>query len=244
MKKTFILFFVIFVTISAQDNPQIIRTNYFEAKSGQSAKLEKGLKDHTDRFHQTLDHAVNTWQVVAGDRTGQFVRTTYPQGWADFDAYQDLPGDPSHWERSVSPHLEGTAGNVFWKFDAELSYNPPQSPPKMIAFWKVQYKAGAWKKHRDALLKVRQAQKENNSKSRLMVYSKAIGGEGRMYAMGLALDSWADLNPEDMSLFEMLEASFGAGAGQEVLQARSEAVEKYESEVLLFRADLSTPLSD
>ena len=182
--------------------------------------------------------------MVAGDRTGQFVRTTYPQGWADFDAYQDLPGDPSHWDRSVSPHLEGTAGNVFWKFDAELSYNPPQSPPKMIAFWKVQYKAGAWKKHRDALLKVRQAQKENNSKSRLMVYAKAIGGEGQMYAMGLALDSWADLNPEDMSLFEMLEASFGAGAGQDVLQARSAAVEKYESEVLLFRADLSTPLSD
>ncbi|MBT6711053.1 MAG: hypothetical protein HOB22_05005, partial [Candidatus Marinimicrobia bacterium] len=92
MKKTFILFFVIFVIIAAQDNPQIIRVNYFEAKSGQSAKLEKGLKDHTDRFHQTLDHAVNTWQVIAGDRTGQFVRTTYPQGWADFDAYQDLPG--------------------------------------------------------------------------------------------------------------------------------------------------------
>ena len=64
-----------------------------------------------------------------------------------------------------------------------------------------------------------------------------------MYAMGLALDGWADLNPEAMSLFEMLEASFGAGAGEDVLQARSAAVEKYESEVLLFRADLSTPLS-
>ena len=244
MKKTFILFFVFFVFISAQDNPQIIRTNYFEAKSGQSSKLEKGLKDHTDRFHQTSDHAVNTWEVVAGDRTGQFLRTTNLQGWADFDAYQDLPGDPSHWDRSVSPHLKSTSGNVFWKLDTELSYNPPQSPPKMLALWKVQYKAGAWKEHRDALLKVRQAQEENRSNSRLMVYSKAIGGEGRMYAIGRALDGWADLNPEAMSLFEMLEASFGAGAGQDVLQARSAAVEKYESEVLLFRADLSTPLSD
>ena len=244
MKKTFILFFVFFVFISAQDNPQIIRTNYFEAKSGQSSKLEKGLKDHTDRFHQTSDHAVNTWEVVAGDRTGQFLRTTNLQGWADFDAYQDLPGDPSHWDRSVSPHLKSTSGNVFWKLDTELSYNPHQSPPKMLALWKVQYKAGAWKEHRDALLKVRQAQEENRSNSRLMVYSKAIGGEGRMYAIGRALDGWADLNPEAMSLFEMLEASFGAGAGQDVLQARSAAVEKYESEVLLFRADLSTPLSD
>jgi len=244
MKKTFILFFVFFVFISAQDNPQIIRTNYFEAKSGQSSKLEKGLKDHTDRFHQTSDHAVNTWEVVAGDRTGQFLRTTNLQGWADFDAYQDLPGDPSHWDRSVSPHLKSTSGNVFWKLDTELSYNPHQSPPKMLALWKVQYKAGAWKKHRDALLKVRQAQEENRSNSRLTVYSKAIGGEGRMYAIGRALDGWADLNPEAMSLFEMLEASFGEGAGQDVLQARSAAVEKYESEVLLFRADLSTPLSD
>jgi hypothetical protein len=244
MKKTFILFFAMIAMIYAKDNPQIIRANYFEAKSGQSAKFVKGLKDHTTKFHQTLDHAVNTWEVVAGDRTGQFVRTTYHQGWADFDEYQDLPGDPSHWDRSVTPHLKSTSGNVFWKFNAELSHNPPQSPPKMFAFWKVQYKAGGWKKYHDALLKVRQAQKENNSKSRIIVYSKAIGGEGRMYAIGVALDGWTDLNPEAMSLFEMLEASFGEGAGNKILQARSEAVEKYESEVLLFRPDLSTPLSE
>ena len=47
MKKTFILFFVFIVMISAKDNPQIIRANYFEAKSGQSAKLQKGLKRST-----------------------------------------------------------------------------------------------------------------------------------------------------------------------------------------------------
>ncbi|MBT6936825.1 MAG: hypothetical protein HN982_04485 [Candidatus Marinimicrobia bacterium] len=243
MKKTFILLFAMITMIYAKDNPQILRANYFEAKAGKSAQFVKGLKDHTTKFHQTLDHAVNTWEVVAGDRTGQFLRTTYHQGWVDFDEYQDLPGDPSHWERSITPHVKSTSGNVFWKFNAELSHNPPKTPPKMFAFWKVQYKAGGWKKHHDALLKVRQAQKENNSKSQIIVYSKAIGGEGRMYAIGVALDGWADLNPGAMSLYEMLETSFGEGAGNKILQARSEAVEKYESEVLLFRPDLSTPLS-
>ena len=58
------------------------------------------------------------------------------------------------------------------------------------------------------------------------------------------LDGWADLNPESMSLYDMLENTFGEGAGNEILQARSEAVEKYESEVILFRPDLSTPVSE
>lgn len=241
MKKTLILYLVVCGILCAQNNPQIIRTNYFDPKPGQSAQFEKGLKDHTDRFHQSVDHAINTWQVIAGDRTGQFLRTTRLQGWADFDGYQDLPGDQSHWNRSVEPHLQDIGGNVYWKFVPELSFNPPQSTPKMFAVWIVQYKAGGWKKHHDALLKVRQAQKDNNSTSQVMVYAKAVGGEGRIYAFLNPLDSWADLNPEAMNLFEMLEASFGEGEGAKVLQARSEAVEKYESEVILFRADMSTP---
>lgn len=114
----------------------------------------------------------------------------------------------------------------------------------MFAVWKVQYKAGGWKKHRDALLKIRQAQKENNSTSQVMAFNKAVGGEGRIYAFLVALDGWADFNPEAMNLFEMLEASFGEGSGGDILQARSEAIEKYESEVILFRADLSTPLPE
>ncbi len=241
MKKTLILYLILVGILCAQENPLIVRANYFEAKPGHNAKLEKVLKDHTDRFHQSADHAINTWQVIAGDRTGQFLRTTSLQGWADFDGYQDLPGDQSHWNRSVEPHLQGIGGNVYWKFVPELSFNPPQSTPKMFAVWIVQYKAGGWVKHRDALLKIFEARKENNSSHQVATYTKAIGGEGRLYAFLNPLDSWADLNPVEMNLYEMLVASYGEEEASNILGARSQAVEKYESEVILFRADMSTP---
>ena len=49
-------------------------------------QLEKGLKDHTDKFHQSAEHLVHTWEVVAGERTGQYMRNGPTQSWADFDA--------------------------------------------------------------------------------------------------------------------------------------------------------------
>ena len=244
MMKSLIMPLAMIGFLFSQDTPQIVRANYFKAKSGHNTKLAKGLKDHTDRFHQSADHTVITWEVVAGVRTGQFLRNTRHQGWADFDAYQDLPGDLAHWERAVGPHLESIGGNVYWRYLPDLSYNPPQSTPKMFIVWLVQYKAGGWKKHHDTLLKIQEARKKNNSTHQVSVYAKSIGGEGRIYAFLNPLDGWADLNPESMSLYDMLENSFGEGAGNEILQARSEAVEKYESEVILFRPDLSTPVSE
>lgn len=244
MKKTLIALLLITGFLSAQDAAQIVRTSYFEAKSGHAAKLEKGLKDHTDKFHQSADHAVNTWQVVAGRRTGQYLRTTSNEGWEGFDTYQDLPGDQAHWDRAVTPHLESTSGLSFWKFNVDYSYNPPQSTPKMFAVWLVQYKAGAWSKYRDAVLKINQANKDNKSDYQVAAYSLRIGGEGRTYAFLRPMDSWADMNPKGMGLWETLVASYGEEEAGKILGSRSEAVEKAESEVILFRPDLSTPASE
>ena len=74
MKKTFILFFVIFVIISAQDNPQIIRANYFEAKSGHSAKLEKGLKQLSNELYiigESTNRVPNTTNVIVPGLEGE-----------------------------------------------------------------------------------------------------------------------------------------------------------------------------
>ena len=49
--------------------------------------------------------------------------------------------------------------------------------------------------------------------------------------------------PDKTNLWDKLEKTFGEGKGDEILNARSSAVEDYHSEVLLFRPDLSTPVS-
>ncbi len=242
MQRIIMAILVVVGFLLAQDNPLIIRSNYLVPKAGHADKLEKGLKDHTDRFHQSEQHAINTWQVVAGNRTGQYLRTTRHRDWADFDnPIENLPGDQAHWERAVAPHVESMAGNVYWRFVPNLSYNPPQVPPKMFSVWYVQYKSGAWVAHRDALLKIIEARKENNSTAQVAAYAKAVGGEGRYYAFLNPMDGWADMNPDGMSLWETLVASYGEEEASSILGARSGAVERYESEVLLFRQDMSTP---
>ncbi len=244
MQRLIIAILVVMGFLLAQDNPLIIRSNYFVPKAGHEDKLEKGLKDHTDRFHQSGEHAINTWQVVAGDRTGQYLRTTRHKDWADFDTHVDLPGDQAHWERAVAPHIGSIGGNVYWRLVPNLSYNPPQGPSKMFLVWYVQYKAGAWLTHRDALLKIIEARKENESTAQIATYAKAVGGEGRYYAFLNPMDGWADMNPDGMTLWETLVASYGEEEASSILGARSGAVERYESEVILFRKDLSSPLGE
>ena len=135
------------------------------------------------------------------------------------------------------------SGRVYWRYLPKLSYSKATHLPKMFAIWYPRYKSGQWRQHRDALEKVREALKDNDSNVRMFVYSKVVGGPGRMYAICFGMDSWAEMWPDKTNLWDKLEKTFGEGKGNEILNARSSAVEDYHSEVLLFRPDLSTPVS-
>jgi len=139
--------------------------------------LEKGLKDHTDKFHQSAEHLIHTWEVVAGERTGQYMRNGPTQSWADFDGNVDSPGDAIHWERSVAPYVKDMSGRVYWRYLPKLSYSKAAHLPKMFAIWYPRYKPGQWRQHRDALEKVREALEDNDSNARMFVYSKVVGGQ-------------------------------------------------------------------
>ena len=242
MKKIITLISLCCSVILAQ-NEQIEMTYYLEAKPDKVKQLEKGLKDHTDKFHQSAEHLVHTWEVVAGERTGQYMRNGPTQNWADFDVNVDHPGDAVHWERSVAPYVKDMSGRVYWRYLPKLSYSKATHLAKMFAIWYPRYKPGQWRQHRDALEKVREALEDNDSNARMFVYSKVVGGQGRMYAICFGMDSWEDMWPDKTNLWDKLEKTFGEGKGTEILNARSSAVEDYHSEVLLFRPELSTPVS-
>ena len=73
MKKIITLISLCCSVILAQ-NEQIVMNYYLEAKPDKIKQLENGLKDHNDKFHQSTEHLVRTWEVVAGERTGQYMR--------------------------------------------------------------------------------------------------------------------------------------------------------------------------
>jgi len=47
----------------------------------------------------------------------------------------------------------------------------------------------------------------------MFVYSKVVGGPGRMYAICFDMDSWADMWPDKTNLWDKLEKTFGEGKG-------------------------------
>ncbi|GIS72107.1 MAG: hypothetical protein CM1200mP10_16840 [Candidatus Neomarinimicrobiota bacterium] len=95
--------------------------------------------------------------------------------------------------------------------------------------------------HRDALEKVREALEDNDSNVRMFVYSKVVGGPGRMYAICFGMDSWAEMWPDKTNLWDKLEKTFGEGRGMRFLMLAAQRLKITILKGLLFRPDLSTP---
>jgi len=62
MKKIITLISLCCNVILAQSE-QIEMNYYLEAKPDKVKQLEKGLKDHTDKFHQSAEHLIHTWDL-------------------------------------------------------------------------------------------------------------------------------------------------------------------------------------
>jgi len=88
------------------------------------------------------------------------------------------------------------------------------------------------KEAEEAFVKIIKWIGEDPSREGLLSTPKRLVKAFREYYKGYSED------PE-----KILEKTFGEGKGDEILNARSFAVEDYHSEVLLFRPELSTPVS-
>jgi len=228
--------------VTAQNDPSIVRAITITPKPGMNMDLEKGLKDHNDKFHKRAGYEVYMWQIVSGDDYGSYLRGTGRKNWKDFDNEDDPPEDTEHWNKYVTPYVEKSTGQEYWQRYSNLSYNGlgNNSSAAMLNVSMFLVHDGYASEFLSLQAQVKEANEKTKHKSRYGFYRRVNGGDMMEMGIGTSVNNWADLESTGMSLKDRINKTHGKNAWDKWIATFQKVVEKRETEMRVYRPDLST----
>lgn len=228
--------------LAAQQQPgTVARVAVWKAKGGMRQQFEQGLKRHNEWHRKQNDTwYLETWEILTGENTGQYVRGTFGHRWEDFDAEEKMrAADAADSAANLEPYMESEAPG-FYLLRSDLSLPPAGEGPS--AFAQVTHfflKSDGVNEFTQGVRRVNEAIKKTNWPAQTLWYQLFNGGEGPRFVLVVLRHSWADFQPPDKSLDAMVEEAFGKEEASSVLNAIRKNIRFTRSEILRFRADLS-----
>tara|TARA_B100001123_G_scaffold141850_1_gene164792 strand:- start:263 stop:1015 length:753 start_codon:yes stop_codon:yes gene_type:complete len=245
MKKIILtlIFILPLTTIFAQDNTkQVWRVWYMTAKDGKVKQLEKGLADHTEKFHPTDGWPEYFFDVISGPNAGSLMGFSGPHNWKSFDERVRSQGDVDHFNKFILPYVDNKNSSIdFWVYLPDVSYNPATWKMAHLSYnYTVPGTNGEYLEFLEAMMKVKKANKSDVSHE---IY-KVVTGENP--------DTWIWAYP--MEKMEDIESSAGAGLGAQSAMRKvlgkqeadrlnkiyQKVIKSRMREIVKFRPDLST----
>ncbi|HJN67821.1 MAG: hypothetical protein V1257_08780 [Candidatus Neomarinimicrobiota bacterium] len=227
--------------VIAQNDPSIVRVVTITPKPGMNTDLEKGLKDHNDKFHKRAGYEVYTWQIISGDDYGSYLRATGRKNWKDFDNEDDPPEDAEHWNKYVTPYVEESTGQEYWKRYSNLSYNGladnSSSEMSNVTFFSI--RDGYASEFLELQAQAKEANENTKRKSRYSFYRRVNGGDMMEMGTVTAVNSWADMESTGMTFGDRINKVHGKNAWDKWIATFQKVVEKRETQMRIYRPDLS-----
>jgi hypothetical protein len=247
MRRAIAVAFAAAVVVSApsalaQEKPgDVAMVGTITAKDGEYEKLEKALKTHY-QWHrdQKDDYSWFVWEVITGDHVGRFVLGSFGHHWKDLDARTSFDkADDADFFANVLPW----ASSVSFGYYAMIpEASRPTSAKEPAAMSQVTYffvKPAGLSEFNDALKEIKTALDKANYPVHSNWYRLVSGGEGPLYVLATARNSFADFEPLDKSLEAVLTEAYGAPKAVALLHAiRANTVRVY-SEILRYRPDIA-----
>jgi len=217
-----------------------------EPKAGMTDQWEEGVKKHMEFHGQQGDTwSWAMWEVISGDKTGEFTVGTYGHEWSDFDNMPvSGPEDEADGKKTTEAYTESVS-IMYSNYMPEFSLPPDgDGPSKLLSIFTVYVKPEFEEDYVNAIRKIPEALKKANSSIRYFFADVVIGGRQPAYRIVIPADSFADLAPPATPFRRMLEEAYGASEADAILDTISRASYGSNSELLIHRPDLSyTPSS-
>ncbi len=236
-----VLILALDLPLHAQDAPAgpMSQTIVATPLPGHAGALEAGAMRHME-WYAGSGGGSWTWlafQVIMGERTGQYVWVTGGHSYADFDM-ADV--DPSMSNESIAenitPHVTGVRVALL-RANADLGI--AQTTPSTAPLYKVltfTLKPGADARFGHVLAKLKEA--FGDSGIAYTVFQSAQGGNGQ-WIVSIPHENFASMDT-DPSLFpRLMTAAHGEYEATALLESLGEIVASQTSEILAFRPDLS-----
>jgi hypothetical protein len=228
-----------------EQKPAMIGFIYLSApRPGMAKQLEDAQKQHLAWHREHNDPwAWQTWDVVTGPDTGQYLTLTGGHTWSDINNWetQFATGDEADIEAKMGPSLEQTNGSV-WEYLPDVSRAvAPSGEIKLAELLTYRIKIGANAEFAATLKKINEAiQKTNWIPGQSYGWYRLVnGGEGSRWMLVLPHYSWEELAEPPVSFSDMLAQAYGSKQAKSILDSLDSVTVREESEIIVYRPDLS-----
>ena len=208
-------------------------------KPDKIAEFEKAFAAHAQKYH-TGEWKWRVFEVQSGPDAGGFHVVEGPLTWEQLDGRGDLGAEhTADWNKNVSPLTTGMGTTGYSTFNEELSTVKLADYANKIIINHAYPKPGMIKKLTDLTKKLKKVWEASNES--VAVYNVVNSGEPQLIAVTRLKNGLKELDPSFRKpMPERYEAVYGEGSWEDYLEDYAEAVERRWSEMLFYRADLSS----
>jgi len=238
MKRMFI-FLMLLPCLGFSQVKNVVSADRVFPKTDKNAEFEKALAAHAQKYH-TGEWKWRVFEIMSGPDAHGYHITEGPSSWTTLDTRGEISKDhTADWDKNVAPLMTEKGSSNYGVFNEELSSVQLTDFADNIIIVHTFLKPGKIDKFKDELKKFKAAWTAGNES--VAVYEAFASGPPQITLVYRLKNGLKELEKDyRKTTKERYEAANGAGSWDAYLQLYAECVDSRWSEMLKFRAELSS----
>jgi hypothetical protein len=225
----------------AQDKPVLAWIENIQAKPGTEAQFEAALQKHY-AWHaaQNDTWSIYVWQIITGERVGQYLIGTFGNTWKDYDDREAFEmADMKEAIATIGPHVDKFSSFIL-AYQEEMS-RPPETagPAKFCQLTHYYVKPKDASAFAAAIKEIKAALDGAAFPVRGRWFSFVSGGEVPCWVNATDRSSWADFAGPDKTMLKTLEENLGGRQATELIDTVRASCSRITTEIIVYRPELS-----
>lgn len=242
-KLIFTMLLLPFLAISQKSSEYSVFENaLLTANPTQISQFEKGIAAHNKKYHSDGAYGVRVYWISNGPNTGSYLWSMGPFHWSSLDNRPaQKEGHDEDWDKNVLAYsTPGSGTQTYWKAHDEFSRFPKDFIIKNMAVDYYDIKRGKSEDAMKLVEKIHKMYAEKAPNETFGIYSNEFSStkEGRDLAVISFFDKSAWLG-ENQDITNKYEEMYGKGSFAQFLKDWLDVTDGGETEIWLFRPDLS-----
>jgi hypothetical protein len=238
MRKIF-LFLLLIPIIGISQNKNVLSSFYAFPKADKVLEFEKALANHAQKYH-TGDWKWRVWAIQSGPESGGYLITEGPLSWDLIDSRGDISTEHTNdWNKNVTIHMTDRGTSSYFTFQDTLSTVMLTDYAEKIEIAHWYPKIGWGNKVRETIADMKKAWQAGGQS--VAVYQSSSSGPAQYIIVTRYKQGLKERNPGFRKPFkDRYETANGEDSFENFLDVLRDYVKDIYSELLFFRADLSS----
>jgi len=242
MKKTtmFLAAIFVFITVFSQEKNKA-RVLMMKVKPDMIMEFEKGLSAHMVKYHPKATDPVGIWNVLSGQRTGEYHYVQSGMDWAGVEGKDYGADHREDWNKNVGKYLVSTEIH-YLRHSTTYSYNESEGPGNYAVVDFITMNPGTFGTYLSMMETRKEALDKGKNSRHLTVFLHSFTGSNDFNVVEVWSypDGLKEMDTERDPLSKVLNENIHQWAQQEMSRNSLIAVKKRETMLVKRNANLSS----